>query len=341
MNRTESATAIACVAVIGSISLVSAGMIRGGENGSIASQDADKLQNLHQAMLHFACDDPTGALPTPGRINLWTDSELGGNPSFGLENQGKNTSGNLYSSLIAQQYITTADVISPAEVADNVQEYNGSAGNGAPTGTGYEYDTYDPANDIFWVGDVADPDQVGNSMDFQFNYRFRVRINRPYDPENGSLCSASYAHLQLCGKRKNLSWRVDASAHTPLLSNRGTRNGASEGRDFTESPTLLFYQPHDAWQGNVLFGDGHVDFSRSFMPDGVTYVCTAGQAVPDNIFHAEFESCTGSYPNSSWREGDAWLALSEVIVRHGSSGAWRAIPLFDKKLDKRPRLNTQ
>ena len=35
MNTTESATVIACMAVIGSISLVSEGMIRGGKNGSI------------------------------------------------------------------------------------------------------------------------------------------------------------------------------------------------------------------------------------------------------------------------------------------------------------------
>ena len=155
MNRTESMTAMACLAVIGSLSLTSAAMIRRGDDGSIARKDADRLRNIHQAMLHFACDDPTGALPTPGRINLWTDPELGSNPGIGPENLGKNSSGHLYSALIAKRYINTADVISPAEVAENVHEYTGSTDVGEPTGTGYEYDTYDPANDVFWVGDQS------------------------------------------------------------------------------------------------------------------------------------------------------------------------------------------
>ena len=89
MNKTESATAITCMAVIGSLSLVSAGMVRSGGNGSITSQDADKLRNLHQAMLQFACDDPTGALPTPGRINRWTDRYRGSAPGVAKPKGGK------------------------------------------------------------------------------------------------------------------------------------------------------------------------------------------------------------------------------------------------------------
>ena len=335
MNRTESAVAIACLSVIGSLSLTSAAMIRRGDDGSIARKDADKLRNIHQAMLHFACDDPTGALPTPGRINLWTDPQLGSNPGIGSENQSKNTSGHLYSSLIAQQFITTADVISPAEVAENVQEYTGSDDNGSPNGFGYEYDDYDPATDSFWVGDVPDPgsDPFGTGPTATApNYRFKTAIHRPYAPENGRLCYTSYAHLQLSGKRKQLGWRVDASAHTPLLSNRGPKYGATEGEEYTQSPTLLFYEPQDAWQGNVLFGDGHVVFADTFQPAGVTYACAGEKPVPDNIFIDEFDACSES-GNESWREGDAFLALNEICIRDSSTNQWRTIPLYDRKVE--------
>ncbi|MCH2160669.1 MAG: hypothetical protein MK085_02225 [Phycisphaerales bacterium] len=317
MNRIETATAIACLSMIGSLSLTSAAVIRRGDDGSIARKDADKLRNIHQAMLHFACDDPTGALPTPGRINLWTDPQLGSNPGIGPENQSKNSSGHLYSSLIAQQFITTADVISPAEVAENVHEYTGSTDDGVPTGTGYEYDTYDPANDVFWVGDEPDPaiDVAGQGPWHSTNPRFRVRIHRPYLPDGGMLCSTSYAHLQLCGKRKTLNWRVDAAAHTPLLSNRGPKYGATEGEEYTQSPTLLFYEPHDAWQGNVLFGDGHVVLADTFQPAGVTHACEGGKAVPDNIFNCEFDDSTCSSGLQSERQfglaGRRHLALPE------------------------------
>ena len=323
MNKTESAMVIACMAVIGSLSLVSAGMIRSGGNGSVASQDADKLRNLHRSMVLFACDDVTGALPTPGRINVWTRPYA----DRMTENQGKNTSGHLYSALIAQQYISTADVISPAEAATNVIEYNGTSG-----GTGYEYEAYDPANDSYWAGDVPDPYSYGSGPVYEKNELFRTAINRPFQPDAGNACYASYAHLQLCGKRKWLDWRVDAGANKPLLSNRGPKNGTSTGEDYTMSPTLLFYEPHDAWQGNVLFGDGHVLFAETFQPEGVEYGCGDIKPMPDNIFNCEFDGSGCSLDGPKF-EGDTWLCLNEVIVKNGASGKWTTIGLFDVKLD--------
>ena len=146
------------------------------------------------------------------------------------------------------------------------------------------------------------------------------------------LCSTSYAHLQLCGKRKTLNWRVDASAHTPLLSNRGPKYGATEGEEYTQSPTLLFYEPHDAWQGNVLFGDGHVVLADTFQPAGVTHACEGGKVVPDNIFNNEFDSCSPN-GNSGWQEGDTWLCLSEILIRDSQANQWRSLGLYDLKVD--------
>jgi prepilin-type processing-associated H-X9-DG protein len=333
MNKTESATAITCMAVIGSLSLVSAGMVRSGGNGSIASQDADKLRNLHQAMLQFACDDPTGALPTPGRINRWTDRYRGSAPGVGPENQMKNSSSNLYSALVAQQFITTADLISPAEVSDVVREYDGTDANGEPTGTGYEYDEYDPAEDIYWVGDVADPDVIspGQAPSLSINERFQVQINRPVQAGGAHV---SYAHLQLCGKRKLRNWRVDAGAEKPILSNRGPRNGATSGEEYTQSPTLLFYQPNDAWNGNVLFADGHVIFTGSMQPAGVIYECEIGVdgPLPDNIFAADFDEC---FESDEHQGGDTWLCLNKFVSSYedGFQKAYCTVGLYDALLD--------
>lgn len=333
MNKTESATAIACMVVIGSLSLVSTGMVRSGGNGSIASQDADKIRNLHQAMLQFACDDPTGALPTPGRINRWTDQYRGSVPGVGAENQLKNTSSNLYSALVAQQYITTADLISPAEISDVVREYDGTDADGNPTGTGYEYDEYDPGEDIFWVGDVADPDEIvpGEGPWFTPNRRFKMRINRP---AGYGVAYASYAHLQLCGKRKLRNWRVDAGADKPILSNRGPKNGATSGEEYSQSPTLLFYRPNDTWNGNVLFADGHVVFSYSQSPAGVIYECEIGVdgPLPDNIFARDFDEC---FEADEYQSGDTWLSINEVTTSYQGDFEleYRTIGLHDDLLD--------
>ena len=328
MNQIDLACTLACGTVLGALTFVGSATARHMSGGSIAQEDAKQMQGVHQSMLLFSCNDPTGALPTPGRINTWTDQWQGSVPGFGPESKGKNSSGNLYSALIAQEYIQTGDIISPAEAATNVVEYNGVDGQG------YEYEMYNPAADTYWAGDVADPanDFGGNGPQFRPNDMFKVKINRPL--LHGA-CYTSYAHLMLCGERKVRNWRVDAGSNTPILSTRGPKNGATSGDEYTRSATLLFFEPYDAWQGNIVFGDGHVEFVDTFTPQGVTYACNDGKDQPDNIFDKEFDACVIGPSNNGWQAGDTWLALNETIVNQGTheGRSWRAIALYDLLAD--------
>ena len=322
MNKTDVVCTLACGTVLCALTLVGSATVR-TLGGSIRQDDAKQMQGVHQAMVLFSCDDATGALPTPGRINRWTDKWYGSVPGLGPESQGKNTSGHLYSALIAQEFIQTGDIISPAEVATNVVKYNGVDGKG------YEYEMYNPAADTYWAGDVADPaNNPGQGPEFRPNNMFKVKINRPvqFGP-----CSTSYAHLMLCGERKTRNWRVDAGSNKPILSTRGPKSGATSGEQYTQSPTLLFFEPYDAWQGNIVFADGHVEFVDNFTPEGVTYACNDGKDQPDNIFDSEFDACVGGSSNNGWLAGDTWLSLTEICIN--SADGWLSVGLHDILID--------
>ena len=93
-------------------------------------KDANNLAQIHKAFLIGSANDQFGYLPTPGRTNRWTDERLGSVPGIGQENEGKNTSGHLYSMMIANEAFNTDIIISPVEASSNVIEYNGATGQG-------------------------------------------------------------------------------------------------------------------------------------------------------------------------------------------------------------------
>jgi prepilin-type N-terminal cleavage/methylation domain-containing protein len=297
-------------------------------------KDANNLAQIHKAFLIGSANDQFGYLPTPGRTNRWTDERLGSVPGIGQENEGKNTSGHLYSMMIANEAFNTDIIISPVEASSNVIEYNGATGQGTPTGTGYEYEAYDPANDSYWSGDVPDPGNFGSGPQYEKNNLFRTMINRSFQPDNGRVCYTSYAHLQLCGERKTNTWKNDQQGNKPVFSTRGTRNGSTSGNDYTLSPTLLQHGPDKEWQGQVCYNDNHVEYSKSFYPNNVAHECGTGnfdRPTKDNIFNCEFDdsSCSSGEPKL---EGDTWLCLNEVITKNGSNNKWTTVGLFDANM---------
>jgi len=289
-----------------------------------AVKDANNLAQIHKAFLIFSSDDTHGYLAMPGRINRWTDARLGSVPGQGPESEGKNSSGHMYSSMIAQEYFNTDLIISPVEAAANVKEYRGEDGNG------YEYEMYDPANDTYWAGDVADPaqDTGGGGPLFRANDMFKVKINRPvsYGP-----CYTSYSHLMLCGDRRTNTWRNNQDSSKPVFSTRTPKNGATSGDEYTLSPTLLLHGANKEWNGQVAFNDNHVEFSKSVYPNNVAYECGDRELTKDNIGAAEFADCEGGSGDNGWKAGDTWLCLNETIVNLG--GNWKCLPLYDDLLD--------
>ena len=288
-------------------------------------KDATQIAQVHKGFLIYADSNTYGHLATPGLINRWTDPRLGDSvPGTGMENEAKNSSGHLYSAMIAQEYFNTDILMSPVEAASNVQEYRGADGNG------YEYEMYDPAVDTYWAGDVADPaqDNGGTGPQFRANDMFKVKINRPvqYGP-----CYTSYAHLMLCGDRRTNTWRNNQDSSKPVFSTRTPKDGAVSGDEYTRSPTLLLHGGEKEWNGQVCFNDNHVEYSKSVYPNNVAYECGDRELTKDNIGAAEFGDCEGGTGDNGWKAGDTWLCLSETIIN--VTGNWKNLSLYDKLND--------
>ena len=106
----------------------------------------------------------------------------------GPERNNVNTTANLYSCLIAENYVAPSLLISPIEVNRRVREDRD-----------YNYDVIDLMNGVFW-----DPD---------FKANIAARIGES---------NTSYAHLGLCGERKSKRWRdgTKYASQEPVFSNR-------------------------------------------------------------------------------------------------------------------------
>ncbi|MEC8321496.1 MAG: hypothetical protein VX012_08800, partial [Planctomycetota bacterium] len=76
----------------------------------------------------------------------------------------------------------------------------------------------------------------------------------------------------------------------------------------------------------VCFGDGHVEYSKSFYPTNVSHECGLDAIIQDNIFVAEFDTCGSLVGN--WKQGDAWLAMNEVVT-DGGGGDPKPLAIYD------------
>ena len=285
-------------------------------------KDSNQLAQIHKAFMIFAESDPGGYLPMPGRINRFTHPNLGSQPGKGPQNYKKDSTGHLYSSMIAQEFFNLDLPISPVEQNPVVSQFGTESED---AGTAYDYAAYDPPSDTYWMGDEADPGSVapGTAPSGSPNTVFRSKINRPLSA--GGLGHTSYAHLMLAGQRR-LDWNVKASSDRVLLGTRGTKYGQATGDNYQRSWTLLFFGDPDVWVGNVVRGDGRVErleqgevetpsTAPTFGFRDLVFQCGDDRPRPDNIFNADFEGC-GTTPGS-WNMRDGWLAQNEIIVNDG------------------------
>src|SRR5439155_22740885 len=110
-------------------------------------------------------------LPIPGLINRLPDVPqppgLGNVQGVGPEDYSLNTTGNLYSALIAQNYFNTDLCIGTTEVNPHIVRK-----------TDYNYNAYHPAQDNYWDTTFKGDPSVINDV-----------------------CNASYSHSALVGAR--------------------------------------------------------------------------------------------------------------------------------------------
>lgn len=250
-------------------------------------KDAAQIKQIHQAMMVWG-NDHDDQLPLPGKINrlkdVYLDEERIG---IGPEDTTKNTSANLYSAMIAQNFFNTDIVISPTEVNPNIRQYQN-----------YQYSAYDPGADSYWDGDTNDPDQSDN---------FSADISGAASTESNT----SYYHLALVGIRKKINWRTTAQNNDPVMASRAPEEGADENTDeYRNSQTLLMHGPKKSWVGNVAYGDNHCEISETFYPGLVSYEPQGGQLSKDNIFEPEFRDYDDVNGHLS---GDAYLGMTESV----------------------------
>lgn len=250
-----------------------------------STQDSAGVSQIHKGFLTWANNDPKGRLPIPGLIQRLQVPGAGANgapafvPGQGEENQTVNNTANLYSSMVAKQFISPEILVSPVETNPVVRKMEN-----------YNFASYNPSatTPTFW-----DPN-------------FKANIHKLADGTADGICSTSYSHLALVGDRKKFSWSNKADNKKPVMSNRGTFKGQYSGDNYKLSYTLQFHAPDDTWEGNVCYGDSHVVLEKSMLPDTVQYECGNVNLKKDNIFAWEFtaSSCKGI------KERDTWLTIA-------------------------------
>lgn len=267
----ELLTTIICVFAIASLTMVALGAGRqdgnaplpgneGGKQDEAArhrAKDASTLRHLQQVLIVFA-HDAKGMYPRPGLINR-KPVEIEGMPprnipGAGAEDITRNTTANLYSLLIAQNYITPELCISPLERNPKVT-----------VDSDYNYDAYQPVNDSYW--------------DATFTA----------DLETGS--NVSYAHMAMTGKRVTLHWRDTMLATVPNLSSRGPKDGQGDAASLTcdddgqWSGHVAFADAHVEWLATMT--------PDRLTYDAIDEATGERKPLPDNIFAME-TGMTGS-----------------------------------------------
>ena len=88
-----------------------------------------------------------------------------------------------------------------------------------------------------------------------------------------------YEHLTSYGNRLRETWRFTVGSRTPLLGNRGPKDGVENLDSWT-------YGRNGKWAGQIVFGDGHVEFVETFTVNGIFFE-SGGQYLLDNFFRME------------------------------------------------------
>ncbi len=302
MYRTKGFTLIELLVVIAIIALLVGLLLPAlakAQRNARSMKDSAQIKEIHQSFIGFA-GDHKGKLPTPGLINRQADPILGQMPDTGPEDNLLNTTKNLYSSMIAQDFFNADILIGPTEVNLLVVE-----------DTNYDYSDYHPGADTYW-----DPD-------------FKMGLQFPQDSDDAEAeVNCSYAHMAICGNRKSIKWRDTQSGSDPILGTRGVGSASGEeiidpgDTEYETSPTLELHGGKRQWVGNICFNDNHMESLGNFYPQLTTFEdpYTLEPPQKDCIFASEF-----THPNGHQAAADAWLVVSIFATSTGYS----VIPVYD------------
>ena len=213
------------------------------------TKDRTQLSQIHKAWFAWASDQK-GRLPTPGLVYR---QQIGGQfiQGRGAERNDLNTTANMHSVLVAENYYDTEILVSPTEQNANVivkDDYNYAVLNPNPTGAG----------PIFW----------DHSMAADLNLE----------------CNISYASTPILGKRQRQKWKDTGDSNFCIIGTRGPCLGWAAGQPGPVPEEDLTYEllgPDSRWSGNLCFNDGHINRVDTFVPDELQ---SSGGLVFDCIF---------------------------------------------------------
>jgi prepilin-type N-terminal cleavage/methylation domain-containing protein len=306
MNRTKGFTLVELLVVIAIIALLIGLLLPALAKARANAQslkDKTQITQVHKAALGFAGENK-GKLPVPGLINRKADTfGVGQMSGHGPEDFAQNTSANLYSAMIAQDLFKPELLLGTTEVNTTIR-----------IRTEYDFAKFNPASDTYW-----DP---------------TFKCDPAIAPGSGE-SNSSYSHQALMGFRKKNKWNNSQGGSVPHFGNRGTggtfgglnNGGATQGDQYTKSPTLRLHLPRNQWVGHVVFSDNHAETLDNFFPPLTSYIKASGDplALKDNIFAAEFaDYTTAQIPGGTGNahaSNDAWLVQCTVVnATHGNIG---------------------
>jgi len=237
-------------------------------------REATQLKLVHAGFL-VAASDRGGAFPLPGEINrtvpLGTGCPI---PGGGPMDESRNEHASLHSAMIAGGFISPALLCSPAETSPRVEICRN-----------YDFNSYSPAQDKYW-------DETN------FTVNLSTRSN------------TSFATMPLdCTARRTAEWRTSDNSRFAVLGSRGVRGGMTSGPGHDQSHTLRFFEPRDAWSGNLCFNDNHIAFVRSPEPSEVRPLASPdgrSPSRPDNLFRNDTHALADDH---ALRNSDSFLVV--------------------------------
>lgn len=316
---------IAIIALLIGILLPALGKARQRAN---QLKDSTQIRSIMQGLVVFAGNNRDN-YPLPSRLDK-NDTTL--ELADGVSPQTKDTTGNIFSALIAQGIIETELCISAVETGqyEQYEDYQNDVPAGAVGGN-----MPGQPNQALW-----DPNFRATPRDDFYTNGVREEGSyngAPNDPDFLSkyeeLGNFSYSHTPPFVRRR-AQWSNTFQALEPALSNRGpvyqiSDNDADEGTwqlidnddgdqagDTplgSSSATLAMNGSRTSWAGNVGFNDAHVEFYNRPDPETVIWnfkdLDDDFQNQPDNIFMNEDDDART--PNTAPADGQP-IPLSGV-----------------------------
>jgi prepilin-type N-terminal cleavage/methylation domain-containing protein len=248
MNRTRGFTLIELLVVMAIIALLVGLLLPALAKARAQAKslaDSSRIRGVHQSWITFSREFE-GIFPTPGLIDRKPVNGID-YPGRGVEDKVANTTANLHSVCIMNNYYTPELCVGTTEPSGKVFVKDN-----------YNYEFYDAIADNYW------------------DSTFRAHLNEE--------SNVSYASMPIVGEKQLKQWKDTVDSNWAVLGNRGVANGSYDTNQYNKSVTLLIHGGKKEWDGHVCFQDNHVSYLKTFTPEGLNYRKSNGDIDLDNIF---------------------------------------------------------